>query len=189
MSHLTKRNWGEVEPQIQRTFEAFWQARGNVPNLFRVLAHVPPLYTTFQTHFKTVMGPGLVDVRVKELIAMRVSQLNDCRYCLASHTVLARQYGATDDVIAALNDVDRCPIPEKEREAIGFAQKMTTNANDVSHEDMARLREHWSEPEIVEIACVVGIFNYLNRFAEALGFEPTKPGEGGPDSHRRRPRA
>jgi uncharacterized peroxidase-related enzyme len=182
VSYLTKRNWGDVEPQIQRTFEAFWSARGNVPNLFRVLAHVPSFYTTFQTHFKTVMGPGLVDVRIKELVAMRVSQLNRCRYCLASHTVLARQHGATEDMMSTLGDLDRSPLPENEKAAIRFAEKMTTNADSITPDDIARMRAHWSEPETVEIACVVGLFNYLNRFANALGFEPTKPGEGGPDS-------
>jgi len=32
----------------------------------------------------------------------------------------------------------------------------------------------------VELACVIGLFNYLNRFAEAMGLWPTRPGEGGP---------
>ena len=40
------------------------------------------------------------------------------------------------------------------------------------------LRRYYSEGEIVEIAAVVGIFNYFNRFNDALGMEPTKPGEG-----------
>lgn len=80
MSHLSKRAWGTVDPGIQRTYEAFWNARGNVPNLFRVLAHAPGLFNTFQTHFKTVMGAGLVDVLLKELISVRVSRINRCKY-------------------------------------------------------------------------------------------------------------
>ena len=44
-----------------------------------------------------------------------------------------------------------------------------------------RCGEHYGEAQIVELACVVGLFNYLNRFAEALGMWPTRPGEGGPD--------
>jgi uncharacterized peroxidase-related enzyme len=180
VSHLSKRAWGDVEPQIQRSFEAFWEARGNVPNLFRVLAHVPPLFTTFTTHFKAVMGAGLVDVRLKELMACRVSQINGCRYCLASHTVLAKQYGASEEILAALDAPERLPLPEGEKRAIRFAEKMTRDSNGVSPADMAGLREHFTEAQIVELACVVGIFNYLNRFANALGLEPTKAGEGGP---------
>lgn len=45
-------------------------------------------------------------------------------------------------------------------------------------EDVAALRRHFDEGEIVEICAVVGLFNYFNRFNDALGMEPTKPGEG-----------
>lgn len=181
MSHVSKRNWGDVDPAIQRSFEAFWEARGNVPNLFRVLAHQPTLFTSFTTHFKAVMGNGLLDVRLKELLACRVSQINGCRYCLASHTVLAKQYGASEELLASLHDPDRTSLPESEKLALRFAEKMTRDSNGVGAADFEGLRAHWSEPQIVEMACVVGIFNYLNRFANALGLEPTKPGEGGPE--------
>lgn len=80
MSRLPRAVWGQVDPVVQRVFESFWKARGNVPNLFRVLAHRPPLLRTFTAHFDAVMGPGTVDVRLKELIAVRVSEINACRY-------------------------------------------------------------------------------------------------------------
>jgi len=44
--------------------------------------------------------------------------------------------------------------------------------------DVTALRAHWSEGEAIEIAAVVGIFNYFNRFNDAFGVEPTRPGEG-----------
>ena len=80
MSRLPRAVWGQVPPPVQRVFEAFWKARGNVPNLFRVLAHRPPLLKTFTAHFDAVMGPGSLDIRLKELVAVRISQLNRCRY-------------------------------------------------------------------------------------------------------------
>ena len=55
---------------------------------------------------------------------------------------------------------------------------MTRAAAEMTDEDVADLRQHFDEGEIVEIAAVVGIFNYFNRFNDALGMEPTKPGEG-----------
>ena len=36
-----------------------------------------------------------------------------------------------------------------------------------------------SEGEIVELLCPIGLFNYFNRFNNALHMDPTKPGEGG----------
>ena len=55
---------------------------------------------------------------------------------------------------------------------------MTRDAPGMTNEDVDALRAHFSEGEIVEIAAVVGVFNYFNRFNDALGMEPTKPGEG-----------
>lgn len=80
MSHLERIRWGEVEPRIQRVFESFFQARGNVPNLFRVMGHRPELLSTFNAHFQAVLAPGALTVRFKELLALRVSTLNHCRY-------------------------------------------------------------------------------------------------------------
>lgn len=100
---------------------------------------------------------------------------------MASHTVLARRHGVSDEVLQTLDDPDRCPVPEAEREALRFAETMSRAPATGGEEAVARLREHFSEEQIVELACVIGIFNYLNRFAEALGMWPTRPGEGGPD--------
>ena len=52
----------------------------------------------------------------------------------------------------------------------------------IGDEDVARLRESWRDEQVVELLSVVGLFNYLNRFAESLGVDPTRPGEGGPGS-------
>jgi len=59
-----------------------------------------------------------------------------------------------------------------------FALKMTREPTKMTDEDVSALSVHFSEGEIVEIAAVVGIFNYFNRFNDALGMLPTKPGEG-----------
>jgi len=181
LARLPKTRWGQVDPGIQRVFEAFWTSRGNVPKLFRILAHRPPLFETFTAHFDAVMGEGRLPIRFKELVAVRVSQLNGCRYCLGSHTVLAKKFGATDAELASLQDVAASSLSEAERDSILFAEKMTRDHRSIRQADFDRLRAHWETDQIVELLCVIGIFNYLNRFAESLALEPTQPGEGGPD--------
>ncbi len=70
------------------------------------------------------------------------------------------------------------PFDEREKAALRFGLQMTRDANRVSDEVFAELRRRFDEGEIVEIACVVGLFAYFNRFNEALRMEPTRPGEG-----------
>lgn len=80
MSLIERLRWGEVEPRLQRIFEKFYAERGNVPNLFRVMGRRPELLTSFNAHFGAVLGEGTVEIRLKELLAVRVSQINECRY-------------------------------------------------------------------------------------------------------------
>ena len=55
---------------------------------------------------------------------------------------------------------------------------MTRDARSIPDETFAQLRAYFDEGEVVEIACVVGLFAYFNRFNDALQTEPTAPGEG-----------
>lgn len=66
--------------QVREVFDAFMRERGKVPNLFRVAAHHPRVVSTLRQHMDAVMGPGEVDVLLKELLSVRVSQINDCEY-------------------------------------------------------------------------------------------------------------
>ena len=63
--------------------------------------------------------------------------------------------------------------------ALRLAETVTRDAHVVSDEQFAELRSFYSEGEIVELLCAIGLFNYFNRFNNALRMEPTKPGEGG----------
>lgn len=65
---------------VQAIFERFLKERGNVPNMFRTVGHLPEHLETMIAHFITVMRRGNVSARLKEMISVRVSWLNGCRY-------------------------------------------------------------------------------------------------------------
>jgi alkylhydroperoxidase family enzyme len=71
---------GDVDDSVKPTFDAFVKERGVVPNLFRVAAHRPEILRTLRAHMAAVMGPGEVPVLLKELLSVRVSQINGCEY-------------------------------------------------------------------------------------------------------------
>ena len=51
---------------------------------------------------------------------------------------------------------------------------MTLDAHKVDEELWRQLRQHFDEGEIVELCAAIGLFNYFNRFNDALQMEPTK---------------
>jgi uncharacterized peroxidase-related enzyme len=171
---------GEVTPEMAAIYDKVFAQRGNVPNMFRVMAHRPEIFSTMQAHFGAILNTGTVPAKLKELIIVRTSQVNETPYCLASHTILARNLGWTDDQLANLSEwAVREDFTPAEKAALKFAETVTRDANAVSDEQFAELHSFYSEGEIVELLCAIGLFNYFNRFNNALRMEPTKPGEGG----------
>ena len=180
MSRISRLDRSEVSPDLAALFDNVFAQRGNVPNMFRVMAHRPEIFATMQAHFGAVLSTGTVPTKLKELIIVRTSQVNETPYCLASHTILARNLGWTDDQLTHLADwPSRADFTPAEKAALRLAETVTRNPRAVSDEQFAELRGFYSEGEIVELLCAIGLFNYFNRFNNALRLEPTKPGEGG----------
>ncbi|MGD0788216.1 MAG: carboxymuconolactone decarboxylase family protein [Terracidiphilus sp.] len=180
MSRISRLEHSEVTPEIAALYDKVFAQRGNVPNMFRVMAHRPEIFSTMQAHFDAVLNTGTVSTRLKELIIVRTSQVNETPYCLASHTALAKRLGWSDEQLAHLAEwPGREDFTPAEKAALRLAETVTRNAHKVSDEQFAELLGFYSEGEIVELLCAIGLFNYFNRFNDALRMEPTKPGEGG----------
>jgi len=88
---------------------------------------------------------------------------------------LARRLGWTDDQIQNLNGFEqRADFTSQEKVALRLAERVTQNARQVDDELWKAVREHFDEGQVVELLCAIGLFNYFNRFNDALTMEPTK---------------
>jgi alkylhydroperoxidase family enzyme len=83
---------------------------------------------------------------------------------------LAKQLGASEALLDAMYHIDEHAelFTPAERAALTLAERMTTDAHGVDEEVWAELRTHWDEGQIIELAAVIGLFNYFNRFNDAL---------------------
>lgn len=70
----------EADPQAGAMLAEFKRTRGNIPNMYRTLAHRAEIATTLAAHQAAVMTRGEVPSLLKELVAVRVSQINNCDY-------------------------------------------------------------------------------------------------------------
>ena len=86
---------------------------------------------------------------------------------------MAKQLGVSDAALDGLNDPRSHPFPPEQKAALLFADAMTEGPGQVEEPIFAELRRHFSEAQVVEIACVIGLFNYFNRFNNALHVEIT----------------
>jgi uncharacterized peroxidase-related enzyme len=164
----------ETTGTLHAMFDAFQRTRGNVPNLFRALAHRPAIVETLFAHLQAVTEPGTVPVTLKELLVVRVSQLNGCAYCVASHTMLAKRAGATDDQIARIGRGDYAAFEPAWAAALAFAAETVPVGGNVTDATFARLAEFWDPPQIVEITTTCTVFANFNRIANALRIPVTR---------------
>ena len=99
---------------------------------------------------------------------------------MAAHTALARQLGVTEELLDALYHIDthRHLFTARELAALRFAEVMTTSGRDVDEALWDELQAHFNDGEIVELASVIGLFNFFNRYADALRITPSETKTG-----------
>ena len=92
------------------------------------------------------------------------------------HTALARQIAVSEDLLDALyhRDVHKDAFTTRELVALRYAEIMTTSARDVDEELWDELQFYFDDGELVELSTVIGLFNFFNRFADALHIYPTQ---------------
>lgn len=78
--------------------------------------------------------------------------------------------GLDEALLDALYHIDqhRHLFTERELAALRYAEIVTTSARDVDEDLWDELQAHFDDGEIVELTTVIGMFNFFNRFADAL---------------------
>ncbi len=91
-------------PEVKAVFDDIKATRNikSVNNFWKYLANEPRMLRHTWDSLKSIMGPGELDPKTKELVYLAVSITNNCEYCMASHGAAARAKGATDAQINEL---------------------------------------------------------------------------------------
>jgi alkylhydroperoxidase family enzyme len=80
--------------------------------------------------------------------------------------------GASEDKVRQVERAAESPLyGEPERAAIAFAETMTVTGRKVDDLLFARLRTHFTEPQVVELAAAIALENFRSKFNTALGIE------------------
>ena len=92
-SDKIKEIYGEIKKMFRIPF---------VPNLFKAMANHPAYLETTWLRFKAIMGPGRLDPKTKQVIALAVSATNNCEYCINAHTAGLKRMGFGDPELTEL---------------------------------------------------------------------------------------
>lgn len=80
MPRISRLDRSAVSPEVGEIFDRFMKQRGNIPNMFRTVAHRPEILRSMIDHFGAVSANGALPAKLKELLFVRVSQINRCEY-------------------------------------------------------------------------------------------------------------
>ncbi|WP_058914399.1 carboxymuconolactone decarboxylase family protein [Entomohabitans teleogrylli] len=113
---------------------------------------------------------GPLDMRLIELIFLRVSQLNGCAFCLEMHSNALRRKGENQprlDALAGWRVSTR--FSEKERAALAWAEALTFIAEGHAGDDVwLPLQAHFSDQEISDLTFAISLMNAFNRLAVSM---------------------
>jgi uncharacterized peroxidase-related enzyme len=154
---------------------------GRAPlNWFTAQAERPDLLAVTWGLTKGVLLQGQLPPTVKQMILVKVSSHNQCRYCTALHTSALEAMGVPEEVIDSVTtDLSLAQVPPPQRAMLEFAMKVAREPKSVTDEDFQNLHElGLSEGETMEVAMMGAFANFVNTWADVSGI----PIEGEGDS-------
>jgi uncharacterized peroxidase-related enzyme len=177
-------------PWHVRLLLAFLSRKGRLSQSVRLWARSPRAFLSFLRLFKAVdRDVSPLEPSLRSLVMARVSQVNDCPFCVDLNGSRALKRGATGAQLDALEHHAESPLfGAREKAALAFADAVTTTGARVTPDLREALRAAFSDDAIVELSALIAFQNMSSKFNAALdvpseGYcripgRPKEPGAG-----------
>ncbi len=166
-----------LEPDMQAYFAKCVEKLGFVPNVLRAYAFDNAKLRAFILMADDLMlGDSGLSKLEREMIAVAVSSVNHCHYCLTAHGAAVRQR-AKDPEMGELmaQNYRAADLPPRQAAMLDFAVKLTEAPDRIDEQDRKGLRRAgFSDRDIWDIAAVAAFYNMSNRLAAATDMRPNR---------------
>lgn len=165
----------ELSAETEAYFDLCREKLGMVPNVLAAYAFNEKKLRGFTEMYNDLMlGNSGLSKLEREMIAVVVSSINKCYYCLTAHGAAVRQLSG-DPKLGELMVMNyrAADLSGKQMEMLDFAEKLTEAPAKIVESDRQALRDAgWSDRDIWDIANVAAFFNMTNRAASATDMQP-----------------
>ena len=175
---ITSLDLEPVEPlpkEVEGYFEVCQEKLGLVPHVLQAYAFAPEKLNAFSQMYNDLMlGDSGLSKLEREMIAVAVSSINKCYYCLTAHGQAVRALSG-DPALGEMLVMNwrTAPLTPKQKAMLLFSEKITVASHTIEEPDRQALREAgWSDRDIWDIASVASFFNMSNRHASAVDMRP-----------------
>ena len=166
-----------IPPEIRAVFTRCMEKIGFVPNVLRSYTLRPRKFELFRRYNNELMlGESGLTALEREMIAVVVSCVNHCHYCLVAHGAQVRVLSGDpvlgDQLVA---NYRAAALDVRQRAMLDFTWKLSESPDSVAAADRAALRKAgFSDEDIFDIAEVAGFYNMTNRLAAAIDMRPNR---------------
>jgi uncharacterized peroxidase-related enzyme len=159
----------QVPLDSKPTLDAFTKNIGFTPNMLATFAESPIAFNAWAA-LRASLSRTL-DVRTRESIALAVSEVNGCNYCLAVHSHVAEHARlSADEIMLARSGHAHDP---KRDAAVRFARKVIEARGHVHDADVKAVRDAgYTDANLMEIVALVAMYSLTNFFNNV--FDPEK---------------
>ena len=165
----------DLSPEIQKYFEICDEKIGFVPNVLRAYSFNEEKLKPFMAMYDELMlGESELSKLEREMIAVTVSSVNHCFYCLAAHGSAVRRI-SKDPALGELMVMNYriAALEPRQRAMLDFAVKLTEKPHEIMEGDREKLRNQgFSDEAIWDISAVAAFFNMSNRMASGVDMQP-----------------
>lgn len=164
---ITAVNPTSAQPKAKELLDAVQKQLHMTPNMMRTMAHSPAVLQGY-LGLSAALGTGVLSAKVREELALFVSQSNECDYCVAAHSTLGKMAGLQPNQLIEARKGLVVGDPEAQA-ALKFATAVLESRGDVTDSDLAAARSAGlGDAQIAEIVAHVALnvfTNYFNRVA------------------------
>ncbi len=178
MSQPTALDLPMVDPlpeATQKYFDICQEKLGMVPNVLQAYAFDIDKLNAFTAMYNdTMFGDSGLSKLEREMIAVAVSSINKCFYCLTAHGAAVRQLSG-DPVLGEfmVMNYKAADLDARQRGMLDFAEKITKESGSIGETDRQALRDvGFSDRDIFDISSVAAFYNMTNRVASAIDMRP-----------------
>jgi AhpD family alkylhydroperoxidase len=153
-------------------------AHGSGIEPLEIWAHHPKMMSGMGKFQQAVRKGNSVDERLKYLVELKGAQMIGCEFCVDVGSQICRNSGFSDEELLALPRYRQSDLfTEREKLALDYTVAVMRTPVEVTDELFARMKEHFTDEQLVEITALLTVVN-LDRFNAAFGIGSAGFSEG-----------
>lgn len=151
-----------AEGKTQEMLDTLNEKLGRVPNIFKGMANSEATLGFYMAG-SGALGASKLTGLEREAIALAIANKNECKYCTAAHSAIAKMQGASEEEVA--KNVALASMDEKTQSLINFSVQVLDKKGFVSDEELEAFKSAgYTDEHVADVAAVVAFNVFTNLF-------------------------